>query len=86
MQLIDSPVAAEVLDIIRARVKSDRPITLETHLTRDLALDSLAAMELILELEARFNVDIALSEMPDTETIGDLVNVIDRARLASQQA
>lgn len=86
MQLIDSPVAAEVLDIIRARVKSDRPITLETRLTRDLALDSLAAMELILELEARFNVDIALSEMPDTETIGDLANVIDRARLASQKA
>jgi len=86
MQLIDSPVAAEVLDIIRARVKSDRPITLETRLTRDLALDSLAAMELILELETRFNVDIAVSEMPDTETIGDLANVIDRARLASQQA
>jgi acyl carrier protein len=86
MQLIDSPVAAEVLEFIRARVKSDKPITLETRLTHDLALDSLAAMELILELEARFDIDISLSEMPDTETIGDLANVIDRARLSTQKA
>ncbi len=51
-------------------------VTPETSLVRDLGLDSLAAMDLLMSVEDRFDVSIPLNALPEIETVGDLSAVI----------
>lgn len=52
-------------------------ITLEANLKDDLNIDSLAAVELALELESEFDVRIEDEELAKLETVSDVVNIIN---------
>ena len=62
-----------VLDVLK-RV-SRRPIspTLASDLVTDLGFDSLQVLELIAELEDRFDVSIPLNDVPTTRTVAQVV-------------
>ncbi len=62
-----------VLDVLK-RV-SRRPIspTLGSDLVTDLGFDSLQVLELIAELEDRFDVSIPLNDVPATRTVAHVV-------------
>ena len=62
-----------VLDVLK-RV-SRRPIspTLGSDLVTDLGFDSLQVLELIAELEDRFDVSIPLNDVPTTRTVAHVV-------------
>lgn len=47
-----------------------------TRLREDLNVDSLDAVELIMELEDTFNIKIADDEAQQLKTIGDIVNFV----------
>ena len=70
-----APAAIEdgVLDVLK-RV-SRRPIspTLGSDLVADLGFDSLQVLELIAELEDRFDVSIPLNDVPTTRTVAHVV-------------
>lgn len=51
-------------------------VTLETHILRDLSLDSIAVMDFIMELETEFNTVIPLDAVAEIATVGDLVRAI----------
>jgi acyl carrier protein len=85
MSLTESTAAAELLGFLRTRVATDAPITSETNLARDLALDSLAAMDLLMDLETRFDVTIPINTLPNVETVGDLADLIARAQRGTLQ-
>lgn len=69
------------LDRIRARVirglaaASTRVVDIrdDTHIVRDLEIDSLAVMNLILALEDEFDISMPLERVADVETVNDLV-------------
>jgi len=69
------------LDRIRARVirglaaASTRAVDIrdDTHIVRDLEIDSLAVMNLILALEDEFDISMPLERVADVETVNDLV-------------
>ena len=42
-------------------------------------LDSLAAMDMLVEVEEAFNVSLPLSILEDNKTRGDFVNAVSRA-------
>lgn len=44
----------------------------ETELVADLEIDSLKLMELMLEIEDRFDVSVPLNQLPDVSTVKDL--------------
>jgi acyl carrier protein len=44
----------------------------ETELVADLEIDSLKLMELMLEIEDRFDVSVPLNILPDVSTVQDL--------------
>jgi acyl carrier protein len=73
----------DVLNLLGERFPEKAPITAEMHITRDLGLDSLAAMDLLMSLEDRFDVSVPLNVLPDVETIGDLAVLIDNARVST---
>lgn len=52
-----------------------------TDIARDLAIDSLALMNIVMELEDKFDLSIPLDRMAVVETVGDLAALIDELRV-----
>jgi acyl carrier protein len=67
------PVEEGVIDVLKN--VSRRPIepTLASDLVADLGFDSLQVLELIAELEDRFDISIPLNDVPTTRTVGQVV-------------
>lgn len=57
-----------------------RRITLEADLVRDLGLDSLDVVELIMEVEKEFDITIADEELQEIVTVKDMVASINKKR------
>jgi acyl carrier protein len=70
--------SSELVEFLRAKLPDGRLITPESNLIRDLGLDSLAAMDLLMELETRFDIAIPINSLPTIETVGDLAELIGR--------
>ena len=62
-----------VLDVLKN--VSRRPIepTLASDLVADLGFDSLQVLEVIAELEDRFDISIPLNDVPATRTVAQVV-------------
>jgi acyl carrier protein len=69
-------VQAEITQILQAFNPNRVELTPETSLTGDLGLDSLAAMNLVMELEDRFDIDIPINLLPDVHSLQDLVDTV----------
>jgi acyl carrier protein len=52
----------------------------DTHIGRDLAVDSLTLMNIIMELEDTFDISIPLDRLSSVETAGDLSALIKDLR------
>lgn len=52
----------------------------ETNLVRDLALDSIQHVELLVALENHFEVELEPEEGQEIVTLGDLIPWIERSR------
>lgn len=55
----------------------EEKVTPEAKLNEDLGIDSLAAVELALELETEFDVTIEDEELAKLETVQDIIDVIN---------
>jgi len=65
------PLMAEALNL------NEEEITLEANLKDDLGIDSLDAVELIMELEDTFDVKIEDSEAQAFVTVADIVKTLE---------
>jgi acyl carrier protein len=67
-----------VIDVLNS--VSRRPIepTLTSDLVADLGFDSLQVLEVIAELEDRFDVSIPLNDVPATRTVAQVVAQVAR--------
>ena len=72
-QPVPAHIEAGVIEVLKTL--SRRPIqpTLESDLVVDLGLDSLRVLEVIAELEDRFDVSIPLNGLPSTRTVAQVV-------------
>jgi len=71
-------VAAEVLRVVTAMVEETRPgrvgrVSMNSHLERDLGLDSLARVELLLRLGKEFGRSLPDGALAEAETPQDLL-------------
>jgi acyl carrier protein len=73
-----SLVEAGVIEAVKN--VSRRPIdpTLNSDLVADLGFDSLQVLELIAELEDRFEISIPLNDVPATRTVAQIVTQVAR--------
>lgn len=55
----------------------EETITMESDLIEDLKADSLAIVELIMDLEQEFDLDIPDEELPKVATVKDVVTYIE---------
>jgi acyl carrier protein len=75
-------VAQDVMAIIKKKIRVERDqITMDDKL-RDLGLESLDALELVFDIEEKFNVEIPVNandaNIGGFETVADVVREVDR--------
>jgi acyl carrier protein len=73
-----STIEDGVIDVLRTVSRRAIEPTLDSDLVTDLGFDSLQVLEVVAELEDRFDISIPLNDMPTTRTVGQVV-----ARVAS---
>jgi acyl carrier protein len=73
---------AQILDgvreVIRDELRWEVPVAPSTNLVRDLQLDSLRQLTLVVELENRFQVRLDAGDEEELETLADVVRLIHR--------
>jgi acyl carrier protein len=77
-QPASAPIEDGVIDVLKN--VSRRPIepSLTSDLIADLGFDSLQILEVIAELEDRFDVSIPLNDVPATRTVAQVVTQVTR--------
>ena len=56
-------------------------VTAASDIGRDLGVDSLTLMNIVMELEDVFELSIPLDRLADVETVGDLASLINELRV-----
>ncbi len=68
----------KVRDIIVRQLDLDpASVTMDSRLIEDLKADSLDVVELIMDLEQYFDVEIPDEELPNVHTVGDIVKYLE---------
>ena len=74
-------ILERVRNVVREHLQIVSPLGLDTDLFRDLELDSLKQLTLVVELENEFRIRFDSADEETVRTVGDLVGLIAR-RLA----
>ena len=72
-------IAADVIALIQKKLPAEKQALVRTDRLKDLGIDSLSVVELIFELEEKFNIQIpynANDAQPEFETVGEVVDAI----------
>jgi len=64
-------IVAVVIDLVRPLAPEGRSVKEDTDLVADLEFDSLKVMNLIEQVEDRFDVSVPLNILPDIRTVRD---------------
>jgi acyl carrier protein len=73
----DQEIEAKVIDIVAERMGQDRAkITREMSFVDDLNADSLDQVELVMELEVAFDIEIPDEQAEKIKTVGDAISLI----------
>ena len=70
----------EVIQLLSRFTEGVTDINESHHLMRDLELDSVKVMELMMELEDHFDISIPLNTLPDVNTVSDLAAEIEKLK------
>ncbi|MFO0817552.1 MAG: acyl carrier protein [Pirellulales bacterium] len=74
-------VADRVMDIVAEQLGVDREkINPQTSFVNDLGADSLDTVELVMELEDEFDIDIPDDAAEKIQTVGQAIEFIEKAK------
>lgn len=74
----DGELLEQIVSILRPLAEDGLEITGDTDLAADLSLDSLKIMEVLEEIEDRFDISVPINILPDIRTVGDVVLQLHR--------
>ena len=80
MQSDSDEVFQEICALLEAHNPNRIEIGEDTDLSADLNIDSVAAMDLIMNIEDKFEIDIPLNQVGELRSVRDLAEVV-RAQL-----
>jgi acyl carrier protein len=69
-------VVREICTHLEPYQTGEKPITGDTVIAKDLTIDSLAIMDMVMELEDRFDVSIPMSVIAEIHTVDQLADTI----------
>ncbi len=74
-------IADRVIDIVAEQLGVDREkVTPDTSFVNDLGADSLDTVELVMELEEEFDVNIPDDAAEKIQTVGQAIEYIEKAQ------
>lgn len=65
-------IIAEILSLDVEEISDDASIL------DDLGADSIAIMEIVMEIEEKFDIEVATEEIPNLKSVNDIVNFINK--------
>lgn len=72
-------VSDKIIKIIADQLNKDvSEITSEQELVQDLGADSLDAVEIIMNIEEEFGIEIPEEEASKIKTVGEIIDVIEK--------
>lgn len=74
-------VAERVIRVVRDEMlppRSEKEVTAGARLVDDLGADSLDIVELVMEIEREFSIDIADEDVDGFKTVGDVIAYVER--------
>lgn len=71
-------ILSEVKELLKPFLKPGQSLSESTDLVADLGLDSLKVMELLTEVEDRFDVSVPLNILAEVRTVKDLAVQLQR--------
>ena len=80
MPMTDDFVFQETKRILESVNNSTATVTRETNIVEDLNVDSLAVMDVVMELEDKFDISIPLNVISDVRTVDELVGAIRKIK------
>lgn len=76
-------VSQRVIDIVAEQLGADKDkVTPETSFVKDLGADSLDTVELVMELEEEFDINIPDDAAEKIQTVGQAIDFIEKAQSA----
>jgi acyl carrier protein len=76
-----SSVTERVTSIVAEQLGVDKEkVTPETHFVNDLGADSLDTVELVMELEEEFDIDIPDDAAEKIQTVGQAIEFIEQSQ------
>ena len=69
-------ICGEIITLLGPFNKAGIEITGETQLTEDLEMDSVAAMNLVMEIEDKYEIDIPINLLSDVTCANDLTKIV----------
>jgi acyl carrier protein len=70
-------IEAEIVGVLAARVPAGTQISPKAKIARDLALDSVAVMDFVMDIEDNFDISIPLDRIAEVETVEDLSRAVE---------
>lgn len=79
----DDAVYDEICTLLQRYNRTGTALRPETDLNAELNIDSVAAMDLIMEIEDRYDIDIPINLVAELRTVRDLVQAVHSQRDAA---
>lgn len=67
----------KLLKTYEGRSANQTPVTLSSKLSEDLDIDSARLVDIVLDVEAKFEISIDDANLPNLKTVGELVNLVE---------
>jgi acyl carrier protein len=71
-------VRAQVLELLGKHTQPGAKVALDSHITGDLGLDSLAIMEVVADVEDHFGLTFPDDALPGIRTVRDVLVALER--------
>jgi acyl carrier protein len=72
----DDLVFHKACELLKPYNRGNAALQMNTHISVDLEIDSVAVLDLIMEVEDAYEISIPMNSIAEIQTIGDLVNII----------
>ncbi|MDF1585866.1 acyl carrier protein [Geminicoccaceae bacterium 1502E] len=76
MTTTDDTIFREICGLVARFAPAGVQLRPETELASDLNVDSVAAMDLVMEIEDKYEIDIPINQLADMRSLGDLVELV----------
>ena len=77
-------IVSELCAIALPFAKDGQEVTEDTAFVADLGLNSLKILDLLMEIEDRFDVSVPLNILPEVHTVRDLAQHLEKLTQVSQ--